>query len=642
MGYLKSKIRKFLGVEKKDWFDDALGANNLTLSDLGLSIKQRNPYAGDNIINSYKNEVWVYACVREIAENIAGLPVVVKSKTTDKTVKDSKLINLFKKPNQLSNKFDFFNFVLSFLELRGECFVIKTNFDYKTKMPTGLMIKDPLSMTYEMNKAGTEISKWIYTFYTENGTEKQIKINPEDVSFFRYFNPFHEIRGMSPLEASRLSLLEAYQSRQYNINFFQNDASLSGILETEGTLSEHIFKHLEKQIKEKYSGAENSGKTMILEGGLKYKPVSISQKDMQYLETRKITREEICTIFRVPPPIVGIFEYASYANSEQAYISFWTKTLLPKLLFLQDVLNKDFFDLYEPENYMMFDITGVPVLQNLLSQKIDIAVKMFSIGYPLDLIDDKLNIDFLRDYTNQAPGSEPKGLDNFIVDIGKDISELPATNITSFVKIFSDGVNNFYSKNNNCLPIELVFNVKDTLNSKKELFEELKGRFTKIVYSVQEKYIGIYPNLKFLDSNRLNILQNKYIVDVIGKFFEIGENLNLFILESVEGGYKSHSVVSLVEEKIAKEENVLLETYLPKIEKSLIFSIIYYILKTNGVKECAWHVADRKTCLFTHSDVHNKEFDLSEIKVNGVDYPVENFELFDENCKCILKPKNYF
>ena len=91
------------------------------------------------------------------------------------------------------------------------------------------------------------------------------------------------------------------------------------------------------------SGAANSGKPIILEGGMTASVLGINPKDAQLLESRSYSREEICSWFRVPPWMVGYGEKSTAwgTGMEQQMIAFFQLVLAPWLRRLEQHINKD-------------------------------------------------------------------------------------------------------------------------------------------------------------------------------------------------------------------------------------------------------------------------------------------------------------
>jgi phage portal protein BeeE len=71
---------------------------------------------------------------------------------------------------------------------------------------------------------------------------------------------------------------------------------------------------LKAQFDAAHAGADNTGSTVVFEEGVKRRIVQLSAEEMQYIESRKLNREEVCAAFDVPPPVVHILDHATFSN----------------------------------------------------------------------------------------------------------------------------------------------------------------------------------------------------------------------------------------------------------------------------------------------------------------------------------------
>ncbi len=83
---------------------------------------------------------------------------------------------------------------------------------------------------------------------------------------------------------------------------------------------------------ERYAGAKNAGKTPILEGGIEYKQLGMSNADAEWLASRKFTIEDIARIFNISPIFLQDYSHSSYSNFTEASRSFLGQTLKPHLV----------------------------------------------------------------------------------------------------------------------------------------------------------------------------------------------------------------------------------------------------------------------------------------------------------------------
>jgi HK97 family phage portal protein len=86
---------------------------------------------------------------------------------------------------------------------------------------------------------------------------------------------------------------------------------------------------LKRELETTYQGSANAGRPLLLEGGLDWKAMSLSPKDMDFMEAKHTAAREIALAFGVPPMLLGIPGDNTYANYQEANRAFWRHTVLP-------------------------------------------------------------------------------------------------------------------------------------------------------------------------------------------------------------------------------------------------------------------------------------------------------------------------
>jgi HK97 family phage portal protein len=156
---------------------------------------------------------------------------------------------------------------------------------------------------------------------------------------------------------------------EFGSKFFANDSTPSGVLEYSGTLEEDKAKQLVKSWDEVHKGSGKAFKTALLEGGLKFTPLTLNQKDSQFIETRAFQVADVARIFRVPTIMIGGAGDAdksnTYASAEQQMLSFVQNTIRPwlvrweasiRLNLLTESERKRFFAEFKLESLLRGDI----------------------------------------------------------------------------------------------------------------------------------------------------------------------------------------------------------------------------------------------------------------------------------------------
>ena len=89
------------------------------------------------------------------------------------------------------------------------------------------------------------------------------------------------------------------------------------------------FDRLKRELDDTYQGAVNAGRPLLLEGGLDWKAMSLTPKDMDFLEAKHAAAREIALAFGVPPMLLGIPGDNTYANYQEANRALLSQTVLP-------------------------------------------------------------------------------------------------------------------------------------------------------------------------------------------------------------------------------------------------------------------------------------------------------------------------
>lgn len=152
-----------------------------------------------------------------------------------------------------------------------------------------------------------------------------------NVLHLRLFDPLDDHYGFAPLSAAQVSLEMHEAASRWNKALLDNSARPSGALvySSGDNLSDDEFKRLKDELENAFQGTGNAGRPILLEGGLDWKPLSLSPKDMDFLEARSGAAREIALAFGVPPLLLGLPGDNTYANYAEANRAFWRTTVLP-------------------------------------------------------------------------------------------------------------------------------------------------------------------------------------------------------------------------------------------------------------------------------------------------------------------------
>jgi HK97 family phage portal protein len=165
--------------------------------------------------------------------------------------------------------------------------------------------------------------------------------------------------GKSRLQRARSVVSTGLQVQDYAESMFGNQATPSGVIEADGKIDQDALDKLKKQFREAYQGTGNARKAMVLDQGVRFKPVSVSPEDAELLASRRFSIEEIARIYQVPPPIIGDLTHGTFTNSETAGRWFAQHTLTPWLRKLEaEIVRSVFTERSRASREFAFDLSG--------------------------------------------------------------------------------------------------------------------------------------------------------------------------------------------------------------------------------------------------------------------------------------------
>lgn len=147
----------------------------------------------------------------------------------------------------------------------------------------------------------------------------------------KLFHPANDHYGLSPIEPAATAIDLHNTASRWNKALLDNSARPSGALvySSGGHLTEEQFKRLKAELEASFQGARNAGRPLLLEGGLDWKAMSLTPRDMDFIEARHAAAREIALALGVPPMLLGIPGDNTYANYQEANRTFWRQTVLP-------------------------------------------------------------------------------------------------------------------------------------------------------------------------------------------------------------------------------------------------------------------------------------------------------------------------
>ena len=285
----------------------------------------------------YRRQLWVSVLVNKIANATARLPLKVyeRGEQGRPEARDSAYADLIRNPNDDLDPYLFWLWTVSTLNVYGEAFWLKVR-DAGGR-PVRLIPWHPTAMFDELVDGRRQ--------WSLQRSDGRTAIKRRDFVHFRFYDPDTIHRGMSPLEPLRDTLENEAGARAANSALWRNGARPSFVLKHPGKLgSSEAITRLRDQWADIHGGVSNFGKTAILEEGMEPMALTLNSEELQYIESRKLNREEACAAYDVPPPVVHILDRATFSNITEQMRSMYRDTMAPKLKLLESTMETELRD----------------------------------------------------------------------------------------------------------------------------------------------------------------------------------------------------------------------------------------------------------------------------------------------------------
>ena len=279
----------------------------------------------------------VQKCMDIICGTISQLPIYLYRENPDGSIDrvygDNREFLLNNEPNEFENSYNFKKTIVKNYLLYGVNYIVMEKVD------------NEISELYNLKNQDIMIEKFTRDGYKISNANIQLT----NESGMRSFKPYELVivlkdssdgltsKGIIGQGSEIFQLI--YGEMEYSKNIFNNGALPTGVLYTDGRLTQSVVDRLRDSWRNLYSGMKNAGKTVILEEGLKYQPVSLNPNDLQLTENRRENISEICKLFNIPESLI-LSSANKYGSLQQDNIHFLQYCLNPILKAIESAFDK--------------------------------------------------------------------------------------------------------------------------------------------------------------------------------------------------------------------------------------------------------------------------------------------------------------
>jgi len=295
----------------------------------------------------------VFAAIKLLAENIAGLPKSVMKSDSDggfvEAPEHPAHAVLCDCPNPYTDVFAFWFTIIGWLEGRGNAFALK---QYDKGKLVALHQIDP---------------SWVKVYFINGEKIYVVKSTDQDFSFldgtYLDFEMLHfmmftldGIRGIDPISYNAAAIGEGIAAQKFTSDFFRTGGAIKGTLETDQALGDDDYDAFMKH----YQATATNGATPLLEYGFKYKAINLSPEASQLIQSKVFSIDDIARIFCIPPHMLAELSHATFSNIEQQNIFFGEYSLRPICKRIEKQLELKLFSKDERGKYhVKFDLNGL-------------------------------------------------------------------------------------------------------------------------------------------------------------------------------------------------------------------------------------------------------------------------------------------
>jgi HK97 family phage portal protein len=311
----------------------------------------------------------VYACVRVIAESIAQLPCILYQRTPDGKVampENPKYKLLHDRPNEEQTAFEFKEMFVGHTVLRGNAFA-------GLEFTSGGQIANIIPLNPSRMIVRRENGILIYRYTDDLG---RMFVFPRERIWHLRGLSNDGIVGISPISVFKESLGLTRAAEDYAAQYFGNNAVPGNIVKHPGPLKPAARENLKTSLQE-YAAAKRH-MTLVLEEGMDWQAIGVTNKDSQFLESRNFQIDEICRMFNVPAILIhhqSRDTTPTYASAEQFALNFVKYTLLSICKRFEQSANRSLLTEQEQSQYF-YEFK----LDSLLRADIKTRYEAYSIG----------------------------------------------------------------------------------------------------------------------------------------------------------------------------------------------------------------------------------------------------------------------
>lgn len=417
---IQKGIQRILGIEKKA----AKPKQELVpfSASAVYNYEQMPPMGVVEQLKAYEYS-WVNTAVSIRAQALASIQLRLYKVTDDDTyeeVRKHSVIDLIDRVNPFMTFYDLSEHYQATKDLTGDCFW------WLLKDGNGKIMHIYPYLRPDYMTVVPDAKKFIagYVYYVP-GSGERIPFDTDEIIHFKSNNPIDPYRGMSLIKAAEYAIGVDRKSQEYNYSFFENGATTNAVVKYKKAFTPETLERLKAQWQQNH-GKGNAHKVAFLDNDADYSEAGISQRDMEFFNSRNFSRDEILAIFRVPKSMLGLVEDVNRANGENSKSVFMSDVIVPEMRKFVSTLNEFLLPHFKDERLFLDFENPVPADDDKLLNK---STSAYNAGImTLNEARELLNLDPVKD--GDTVKSDPITIGDVTTSQIKEVKVLKANHRT--------------------------------------------------------------------------------------------------------------------------------------------------------------------------------------------------------------------
>lgn len=301
---------------------------------LGAGGEIPRPQRFGDLARKYATVPWVFAAIRRKANDVSSIPVRVIRRLEDSAIPvapDHRLAATLRRINDFMTWIDLVEGTSAMLDICGNAYWL-TFHDRRGQF------REIWPVRPELVTILASPTEYIAGYQIQAGRET-FTFRADQVVHFKEFSPLSDYYGLGPLTAVWNSAVLEEDAQIWNRNLMRNAGRLDGVLKTDQPLTETQAREQAERFRELLAGPRNAGRVVVLGRNTEYKPIATSPKELDFVLSRKLTREEILAALGMRQVLLGLEAGDIGRRSEQIRDYFYS-TVRQRVLRIVGTINE--------------------------------------------------------------------------------------------------------------------------------------------------------------------------------------------------------------------------------------------------------------------------------------------------------------